>query len=148
MPIRIQWQDGNPVAECDTAIEAADFMRAAQNGKSASHAKPELNGYPEHPAPRDFVAFFKEQKPNVQALLKGLYQANREVEAEELGKLCGIDKNAFGGMLGALSKTAKKAGISLNLIYRKEVRINGPRREVWYIPAKLLKEHGGAAFNA
>jgi hypothetical protein len=147
MPIRIQWQDGNPVAECDTAIEAADFMRAAQNGKSASHAKPELNGHLQRNPQRDFVAFFQEQKPNVQTLLKGLYQAGREVEAEELGKLCGINKNAFGGMFGALSKTAKKSGISLSSIYKKDVRLNGSRREVWYAPAKLLKEHGGAAFN-
>lgn len=154
MPIRIQWQNGSLVAECDTAAEAAEFMRAAQNGSASSptdkyersndnHAKSHVPHSPQ----TDLVSLIHLQTANVQQLLKSLYLAGREIKAEDLAQASGIHKNKFGGLFGAVSKAADKANLPMSSIYKKDVRFNGPRREVWYAPGKALREHGGAAFN-
>ena len=159
MPIRIEWKNGSPVAECDTVAEAVEMMRAAstQNGSASSQRASASNGnehahkVPNPPKPSgqtDVVAFLQEQKPQVRKLLEHLYMVGEDIQADMLASLSSIDSKAYGGLFGALSKYAKKSHIPLDDIYTTSVRFDGPRRERWYSPGKLLKEFGPQAFGA
>jgi len=145
MPIRIEWKNGSPVAECDTVAEAVEMMHAAssQNGIAnpsrvkANHEGRDKGTY----STQNIAAFLQEQKPQVKLLLHGLRELG-EVKADQLADASGIPSSAYGGLFGALSKATKKAGISLDGIYTTSVRFDGPRRERWYAPGPLLMEHG------
>jgi hypothetical protein len=151
MPIRIQWKDGVPTAECDTVAEAVEMMRTASlpNG-SAPRPDPYTTNHEsgKHSSAPDIVAFLNDQKPQVRSLLEHLYHLGEDTKAEDLAAVSGIDAKAYGGLLGALSKYASKANISKDDIYTTAVRFDGPRRERWYAPGKLLMEHGAKAFAA
>lgn len=97
---------------------------------------------------QDIATFLNEQKPGVRQLLHGLYSLGEETKAEDIALATGLSANAFGGLLGALSKTAKKISVPLEALYTSSVKFDGPRRERWYAPGKLLQEHGGKAFGS
>ena len=158
MAIRIEWKNGSPVAECDTVAEAVEMMRAAsnQNGSAPTpqttnnnHEKGRPNDPTQKPSSQvDVVTLLQGQKPQVRKLLECLHEVGTDVKAEDLATLSEIDAKAYGGLFGALSKYAKKANIPLDEIYTTSVRFDGPRRERWYAPGKLLKEVGAKAFEA
>jgi hypothetical protein len=162
MPIRIEWKNGAPVAECDTVAEAIEMMRGASSSHNGAIAKTthptQQRSVVSEEKPKttttrdslsnDYTAYFSEQKSNVRQWLKTLYHAGRDIKAEDLAEASKIEVNAFGGLLGAISKTSKRANIPLDSIYETTVRYDGPRRERWYSPGEALKEYGGEAFNA
>jgi hypothetical protein len=155
MPIRIEWKNGSPVAECDTVEEAVEMMRAAsaKNGTSspphgAGNGSERAHRSARPPAQPDIVAFLREQKPQIRQLLESLYSVGEDIKAEDLASRSSIDYKTYGGLFGALSKYAKRANIPLDNIYTTSVRFDGPRRERWYTPGKSLMELGAQAFGA
>jgi hypothetical protein len=154
MPIRIHFENG-PVVECDTGAELADVMRATSTLNGTADKQEQNNGNnqakpqtPRHLPQSDLATLIKKLTPNAKALLNYLYSAGEPIKAEDLQTASGIDHKKYGGLFGAVSKAARKLNISIGTIYKKDVQFNGPRREVWYIPGKALKEHGGNAFSA
>jgi hypothetical protein len=160
MPIRIEWKNGAPVAECDTVAEAIEMMRGASSSHSGTNGSNGKNAQPTRPASpiqqkpltfgkesAGYTAYLKEQTGNVRQWLKALYGIGGEIKAEDLAVASGINALAFGGLIGAISKTSKKANVPIDLIFTSEQRFDGPRRERWYSPGEILKEHGGEAFN-
>lgn len=142
MAIRVQWDDDGPFAICDTTAEAIELLRQARASQhNGTHkTKPEVAVVPRRAEER-VDAFLAATNDKGKLLLKSLVDYPTGVEGEEFNKVLGIDSAGLGGIMGSLSKAAKKARFSIDQFVTSEARFEGARRYRWMAPTKLLMDH-------
>lgn len=141
MAIKVQWDTDGPFAICDTAAEAMELMKQARSsikGPTGPLRKSEPQTMDDK-----MSAVFSGINEKARKLLKALLNYPSGVEADEFGKVCGTEPAGFGGVLGAISKQAKKVDLTLDKLVLSEARFEGTRRYRWLTPAKLLIEYKG-----
>jgi hypothetical protein len=112
MAVKVQWEADGPFAICDTPAEAMELLRQARSSTNDKGKK----------------------------MLKLLLDYPQGIEGEQFSKACGIDSSGFGGVLGSLSKAARKANLNIDQFVQSEPRFEGKRRYRWFAPTKLLTE--------
>ena len=143
MAIKVRWDADGPFAICDTTAEAMEMMKhghSSANGTDQRSSR-EQSGEPEGMGDK-IAADSQEINDKAKKLLRAIANHPQGMEAgEDLAKECGIDINGFGGTLGAVSKYAKKVGITIDRLVQSESRLDGMRKYRWFAPTKLLLEH-------
>ncbi len=141
MSFKVQWDsDGRPVIACDTLAEALEIAKQGSPLNGAHRGKPERT---ESQTPTDKVAtVFSGVNAKARNLLKGIANHPQGAELDQaLGSECGTEPAGFGGVLGAVSKSAKKVGLTGDHFVKSEIRFDGQRRLRWLAPTKLLLEN-------
>ena len=149
MAVRVRVEnDGKPVAECDTAQEAVEFMRLLSSQPHAtdrSHAngagrvkkiKPEAaidNQQPhsiEHSGDMDgrVRAVLSDLKPGPIKVLAELCNFEKGINTGELSTILGVDKNSLGGSCTSISRAAKRQGLSWNQLVVSKPAFSGGER--------------------
>jgi hypothetical protein len=140
MAVKVQWDTDGPFAICDTVAEAAELLKQA---RSLSNGTPkEKSEVPMIKSGEDRIdVFFANMNHKGKLLLKTLLNYPSGVEGEEFSKAVGIDSSGFGGVMGSLSKAAKKGRLTLDQFVKSEAKFEGARRYRWLAPGRLLVEH-------
>jgi hypothetical protein len=150
MAITIQWGPNGPVSvTCDTPAEAKEVLRQDIDSR---HPPSDSNGArADHPPTSPVRAqattderartALEQVNDNVRQLLSELVKHPNGVDATELSRSTGIEIAAFGGILGSLSRAAKKSHLGFGHFLESEARFEGQRRYRWMTPTKLLIEN-------
>jgi hypothetical protein len=143
MAIKVQWDIDGPFAICDTTAEALELLKHARSSANSAGQRSKQEQSNEAPQTVDekMAAIFAGVNKKAQKLLKALLVYPQGIEGDEFGKVCGTEPSGFGGVLGGISKEAKKVGLTIDKLVQSEARFDGPRRYRWLAPTKLLLEH-------
>ena|ERR1035437_1186023 len=142
MAIKVQWDVDGPFAICDTTAEALELLKHAHSSANGASQRPKREQSNEaQTVEQKMTAVFAGVNDKAKKLLKTLFAYPQGIEGDEFGKACGIDPSGFGGVLGGISKEAKKVGFTIDKLVQSEARFDGPRRYRWLAPTKLLLEH-------
>src|SRR5437868_6900860 len=130
MAIKVQWEADGPFAICDTTAEAMELLkhaRSSSNGAGTQRNKHEHLGKAQTTEDK-MDAVFSGINDKAKKLLKALLNYPQGVEGEDFGKVCGTEPAGFGGVLGGISKEAKKVHLTIDDLVLSEARFDGPRR--------------------
>lgn len=139
MAITVRWGKEGAFAVCDTPAEAMELLRHGNlgngNGLVGLAQEPTTTG---HGGRNEIHSVLSSLAPNAKTLLKALAVYPNGIEAGEFSKASGIQEAAFGGILGSISKIAKKHGLMLERFVRSEVKMDGDHRLRILTPLKPL----------
>jgi hypothetical protein len=143
MAIKVQWDTDGPFAICDTTAEAMELLKHARSSADSAGGPRHKREQPSETQTTDekMAAIFSGINDKARKLLKALLNYPQGVEGDDFGKVCGTAPLGFGGVLGGISKEAKKVGLTIEKLVQSEARFEGTRRYRWLAPAKLLLEH-------
>jgi hypothetical protein len=139
---KVQWDsDGKPIIACDTLAEAIELAKHGSPLNGTNQQSKSARAEPQTVSDQ-VTAVFAGVNSKAKNLLKGIANHPQGVELNEsLGQECGTEPAGFGGVLGAVSKEAKKVDLTVDQLVRSEIRFDGTRRFRWLAPTKLLLEH-------
>ena len=140
MAIKIQWDAEGPFAICDTAGEALELLRQARSSSNGSD-RPKQEQLAAQPMEERISRIIAGINDKARRLLKALLNYPQGIDGVAFGKVCGMEPAGFGGVLGGISKEAKKVSLTVDKLMRSEARFEGLRRYRWLAPTKFLLEH-------
>jgi hypothetical protein len=146
MAIKVQWdpKTGAPFAVCETPEEAMQLLKHSGpsvmngSGRHSSNAEPTKTQVTEEKIDTVFSVLNGKAKLLLGTLLK--YPSG--VEGDDFGKASGIKPSGLGGVLGTISKAAKKSHLNVDQLVQSEAKFDGKRRYRWLAPTKLLVQYG------
>lgn len=92
--------------------------------------------------PPDYRGFFKALTPKAKKFLTILRDNSAGVPADTLAERLGFKSSAqIGGLAGGgMGKSAKKYGVELSQVYRREISSENGVRQILYFPGKDIGE--------
>jgi len=147
MSVKVFWgEDGRPYAEAQTVAEALELIKAGSNGFGKHPPKPETQttvvpAQAREGIPERVKRVFAEGTEKSVAVLKVLAKYQQGIEGEALGEEAHVQVGAFGGILGGVTKLARKNGFKDDDFVVSEQKIEGSRRVRRYWPGKVLLEY-------
>jgi hypothetical protein len=92
--------------------------------------------------PADYREFFKALTPKAKKFVAILRDNSQGISADNLAEKLGFKSGAqIGGLAGGgMGKSAKKHGVDLSQVYRREVSSENGVRQVLYFPGKDIGE--------
>jgi len=142
MAIKVQWGPDGAFAICDTPAEAMELLKQPRNGSGSSreqsHAQQSQNE--KLTLEQKAGAVIEGINDKARNFLKTLLRYPQGIEGEDFGKVCGTEPAGFGGVMGGISKEAKKVGLTIDDFVESEARFEGNRRFRWLEPAEVLME--------
>jgi hypothetical protein len=152
MPIKVYFGPNGPYAECDSPRDALELLRAgginvhspagklpAPKSESSAMAAEATGGGEDSRALRVFEGI----NATARKLLNTLLAFEDGAEAIEVSSRSGIAVVAFGGILGGISKIAKKNQLDISDFVFSEARFEGSRRFRFLKPGPKLIAHTG-----
>jgi len=142
----VQLGDGYSVT-CGSADDVVALIKALKHSRNGHGTMPATSARAADAASKTqsieqkIDAVFAGINDNAKALLTALVAFPDGVESTEFGTASGINSSGFGGILGSISKVAKKSQLSVNQLVLSEARFDGKRRFRWLGPTKLLMEN-------
>jgi hypothetical protein len=147
MAIKVQWEADGPFAICDSAAEAVELLKQARSINRAIPKNAAPLEVPMPQAPRanptrtdNLSEFFGSINERSKKLLAELAKHPEGVDGDAFAKVCNTDGPGLGGILGGISKHAKKAHMTIGHWVQSEMRVEGIHRFRWITPTKLLLE--------
>jgi hypothetical protein len=140
MAVKVQWEADGPFAICDTPAEAMELLRQARSSTNGGGSGKGRAPASKEPSTDNMETMFNSVNDKGKKMLKLLLDYPQGIEGEQFSKACGIDSSGFGGVLGSLSKAARKANLNIDQFVQSEPRFEGKRRYRWFAPTKLLTE--------
>lgn len=137
MPIKVFWgRDGIPYAEADTPKEALDLIKLGSNGhfrnahpaEAAVTAVLNADTIPTSSPDAGMSNLFSSINERAKRFLCALVAHVDGVDANDLSHEIQEPTEAFGGILGGISKNAKRLGLDMDDLIFSEMRFAGPRR--------------------
>jgi len=147
MSVKVFWgEDGRPYAEAESPAEALELIKLGSNGFSKHSSKPDAQPVVlpismKEDIPQRVKRVFSESSERSVAILKVLVKHPQGITGESLAENSKQEVAAFGGILGAVTKAARKCGLKPEYFFYSQQKIEGSRRYRTYWPGKLLLEH-------
>jgi hypothetical protein len=147
MAVKVFWGRDGPYAEAETPAEAIELIRLGSNGHrkyGSQNIQPTGDSVPKQ-LPLDRGELVRrlsyELTERTKKFLLKLVSFPGGVEGPEFSEAVKEPVEAFGGILGAISKAAIKSGLNPNDLVKSEMRFEGPRRFRFLRPGEVLTEY-------
>ena len=112
------------------------------NGLFSAVASAVVDATKLHVGPANYRGFFKALTPKAKKFVAVLRDNSQGISADNLAEKLGFKSGAqIGGLAGGgMGKSAKKYGVDLSQVYRREVNSENGVRQVLYFPGKDIEE--------
>ena len=138
MPIKVMWGSDGPYAVADTPEEAMALLKLSRNG-----AKPLASGHSSDPNVSNIVKLFRAVNENAVLFLACLSTHTDGVRGDTLCEETKITNDKLGGIMGGISKLAKKFYVPVSEILISMQKIDGTERVRYFKPGVGLLKYDG-----
>ena len=145
MPLKVYFGPEGPYVVADTPREAMELVKLCSNGMAHPTAQAvsgagTIHDQDEEP---DVNKVFLRINDRAKKFLTGLSAHSAGITAEKLAEEIEERPEVFGGILGGISKIAKKNRVPIGGLVISEMKHEGSRRFRFFTPGLWLRVHFG-----